>query len=173
MLEGNESKLQFTFERDETMKNKKLRLGAIVLVGVLGAVLLSYVLYCQQERTIAEVLELQKRQEANIEYIVHMEGQPALQVRNGDALYDMIYDLFDSVAVTKRILPKRAIINGERIMVYIAAWDDGQSTERLPAIELIVENEVQYSANIGKSSFKVVSDTQVIDEFFTLISDQG
>jgi len=155
------------------MKNRKLRLGAIVLVGVLGTVLLSYVLYCQHDRTIAEVLELQKSQEANIEYIVHMEGQPALQVRNGDALYDTIYGLFDSVVLTKRILPKRATINGQRIMVYIAAWDDAQSTERLPAIELIVENGVQFSANIGNSSFKVVSDTQVIDEFFTLISEQG
>lgn len=155
------------------MKNRKLRLSAIVLVGVLGTALLSYILYCQQDRTIAEVLELQKRQEANIEYIVHMEGQPALYVRNGDALYDTICDLFDSVALTKKILPKRAVINGQRVMVYIATWDDGQTTERLPVLELIVENEVQYSANIGKSSFKVVSDTQVIDEFFTLISEQG
>ena len=154
------------------MKNRKLGLCATVFVGVLVAALLSYVFRCQQERTIAEVLELQKRQEANIEFIVHMEGQPALYVRNGDALYDTMCDLFDSVALTKKILPKRAVINGQRVMVYIAAWDDGQSTERLPELELIVVNENQYFANIGKSSFKVVSGTQGLDAFFALVAEQ-
>lgn len=148
----------------------KLRAKVSIVFSLVICLILVAVFFLQNT-TLEEVLKLHERQGQHIEYLIHAENKSDLRVQDGDYICDTVYNLLDSIVLTRRVIPKRVAINGYRVMVYITTWDDGESPKTLPELEFIIDGDGNYTVNVGSAGFNIVSGTQVLDDFLTLIPE--
>lgn len=149
------------------MRRKILMWLSLSVVGLFAALV---VVMHFRSCSIEDVVQLRQRTETNVDFVVHLEGHTAVSIHKGDNLCDTIYKLFADVRLTRRLLPKRVVVDGGRLVMYVAAWNDEQDVARLPTIEIAFEPNGRYFVNIGESGFVVVSGTQLLDDFVRLIS---